>query len=168
MTAIEQGVVRDLRNRLYEHVHTLSLSFFHGERTGILASRIINDVQYVRSALAAGISNVVKESLVLLAALAWVFWASWELALIALLVLPPSVGLIVWIGRRMRHRSRRCRAPRRAAGRPARALANIRVVKSFRAEAFRPRASPAKTTRSTARSCACAARAMRPDRWPRR
>ncbi len=137
MTAIEQGVVRDLRNRLYQHVHTLSLSFFHGERTGILASRIVNDVQYVRSALAAGISNVVKESLVLLAALFWVFWASWKLALIALLVLPPSVGLIVWIGRRMRHRSEAMQGQlAELQGVLHETLSNIRVVKSFRAEEF--------------------------------
>ena len=137
MTAIEQGVVRDLRNRLYEHVHTLSLSFFHGERTGILASRIVNDVQYVRSALAAGISNVVKESLVLLAALFWVFWASWKLALIALLVLPPSVGLIVWIGRRMRRRSEAMQGQlAELQGVLHETLSNIRVVKSFRAEEF--------------------------------
>ena len=137
MTAIEQGVVRDLRNRLYQHVHTLSLSFFHGERTGILASRIVNDVQYVRSALAAGISNVVKESLVLLAALFWVFWASWKLALIALLVLPPSVGLIVWIGRRMRRRSEAMQGQlAELQGVLHETLSNIRVVKSFRAEEF--------------------------------
>ncbi|MEO6463628.1 MAG: ABC transporter transmembrane domain-containing protein, partial [Candidatus Eisenbacteria bacterium] len=132
MTAIEQGVVRDLRNRLYAHLHTLSLSFFHGERTGILASRILSDVQAVRSALAAGISNVVKESLVLLAALFWVFWVSWKLALIALLVLPPAVGLIVWIGQRMRRRSETMQE--RMADLSAvlyETLANIRVVKSF-------------------------------------
>lgn len=140
MTAIEQGVVRDLRNRLYAHLHTLSLSFFHGERTGILASRIINDVQFVRSALAAGISNVIKESLVLTAALCWVFWASWRLALIALIVLPPSVGLIVWIGRRMRRRSEAMQE--RMADLQAvlyETLANIRVVKSFHAERFEVR-----------------------------
>jgi subfamily B ATP-binding cassette protein MsbA len=140
MTALEQGVVRDLRNRLYAHLHTLSLSFFHGERTGILASRVIGDVQAVRSALAAGISNVVKESLVLLAALFWVFWASWKLALIALLVLPPSVGLIVWIGKRMRRRSEAVQE--RAADLFAvlhETLANIRVVKSFHAERFEVR-----------------------------
>ncbi len=137
MTALEQGVVRDLRNRLYAHLHTLSLSFFHGERTGLLASRVLGDVQSVRSALAAGISNVVKESLVLLAALLWVFWASWKLALIALLVLPPAVGLIVWIGRHMRRRSETMQE--RMADLSAvlyETLANIRVVKSFHAEGF--------------------------------
>ena len=137
MNAIEQGVVRDLRNRLYAHLHTLSLSFFHGERTGILASRVVADVQFVRSALAAGISNVIKESLVLLAALAWVFWASWRLALVALIVLPPSVFLIVWIGKRMRRRSEAMQE--RMADLSAvlhETLANIRVVKSFHAERF--------------------------------
>ena len=81
MIAVEQAVVRDLRNALVVHLHSLSLAFFHGERVGILASRIVNDVQLVRGALAAGISNVIKESLVLAAALFWVVWVSWKLAL---------------------------------------------------------------------------------------
>ena len=54
MVSVEQGVVRDLRNQLYGHLHSLSLQFFHGERTGQLISRLINDVQLVRGALAAG------------------------------------------------------------------------------------------------------------------
>jgi subfamily B ATP-binding cassette protein MsbA len=137
MTSVEQAVVRDLRNALYRHLHRLPLAFFHGERTGILASRIVNDVQFVRGALAAGISNVIKESLLLTVATFWVFWASWRLALVSLLILPPCVGLIVWIGRRMRRRSERMQE--RMAdlqGVLHETIANVRVVKAFHAEDF--------------------------------
>ncbi len=140
MVSVEQAVVRDLRNRLYAHLHRLPLAFFHGERTGILASRIVNDVQFVRSALAAGISNVVKESLVLTAALFWVFWASWQLALVSLLILPPCIGLVVWIGKRMRRRSEVMQE--RLADLQAvlhETLANIRVVKAFHTEEYENR-----------------------------
>jgi subfamily B ATP-binding cassette protein MsbA len=137
MIAVEQAVVRDLRNALVVHLHSLSLAFFHGERVGILASRIINDVQLVRGALAAGISNVIKESLVLAAALFWVVWVSWKLALVSLLILPPVVGIVVWIGHRMRRRSSAMQE--RMGDVQAvlhESLANIRVVKSFHAEAW--------------------------------
>ncbi len=140
MTKVEQAVVRDLRNALYRHLHRLPLAFFHGERTGILASRIVNDVQFVRGALAACISNVIKESLILLVALFWVFWASWKLALVSLLILPPCVGLIVWIGRRMRSRSETMQE--RMAdlqGVLHETIANVRVVKAFHAEDFETR-----------------------------
>ncbi|MEP7028124.1 MAG: ABC transporter ATP-binding protein, partial [Candidatus Eisenbacteria bacterium] len=135
MLSIEQGVVRDLRNQLVRHLHSLSLSFFHGERVGMLSSRIVNDVQQVRSALAAGVSNLFKESLVLVAGLFWVFWASWKLALVSLLILPPVVFMVVWIGRRMRRRSEATQE--RMADVQAvlhETLANVRVVKSFHAE----------------------------------
>jgi subfamily B ATP-binding cassette protein MsbA len=140
MTSVEQAVVRDLRNALYRHLHRLPLAFFHGERTGILASRIVHDVQFVRGALAAGISNVIKESLLLTVATAWVFWASWKLALVSLLILPPCVGLIVWIGRRMRRRSEAMQA-RMAdlTGVLYETIANVRVVKAFHAEEFEAR-----------------------------
>jgi ATP-binding cassette, subfamily B, bacterial MsbA len=137
MIAVEQAVVRDLRNALVVHLHSLSLAFFHGERVGILASRIVNDVQLVRGALAAGISNVIKESLVLAAALFWVFWVSWKLALVSLLILPPVLGIVVWIGHRMRRRSSAMQE--RMGDVQAvlhESLANIRVVKSFHAEAW--------------------------------
>jgi subfamily B ATP-binding cassette protein MsbA len=135
MISIEQGVVRDLRNALVRHLHSLPLAFFHGERVGILASRIVNDVQMVRGALAAGISNIIKESLLVLGALFWVFWVSWKLALVSLLILPPVIGIVVWIGRRMRSARARCR--RRMADLQAvlhETLANIRVVKAFHTE----------------------------------
>ena len=135
MISIEQGVVRDLRNALMSHLHSLSLAFFHGERVGILASRIVNDVQLVRGALAAGISNVIKESLLVLGALLWVFWVSWKLALVSLLILPPVIGIVVWIGRRIRARSGAMQE--RMADLQAvlhETLANTRVVKAFHAE----------------------------------
>jgi subfamily B ATP-binding cassette protein MsbA len=137
MISIEQGVVRDLRNALMTHLHSLSLAFFHGERVGILASRIVNDVQLVRGALAAGIANVIKESLLVVAALLWVFWASWKLALVSLLILPPVIGTVVWIGRRMRTRSSAMQE--RMADLQAvlhETLANIRVVKAFHTESW--------------------------------
>jgi len=135
MISIEQGVVRDLRNALVRHLHSLPLAFFHGERVGILASRIVNDVQMVRGALAAGISNIIKESLLVVGALFWVFWVSWKLALVSLLILPPVIGIVVWIGRRMRKRSSAMQE--RMADLQAvlhETLANIRVVKAFHTE----------------------------------
>ena len=89
MVSIEQGVIRDLRSALYAHLQELSLSFFHGRRSGMLVSRVTNDMEYLRAALASSISNLVKHGLTLLGALTWVFVTSWQLALLSLLVVPP-------------------------------------------------------------------------------
>ena len=81
MVSVEQAAIRDLRSRLFAHLHTLPLGFFHAKRTGMLVSRFTNDLEYLRASLAAGISNLIKDSLTLIACLIWVFVASWKLAL---------------------------------------------------------------------------------------
>src|SRR3989475_4258627 len=132
---VEQAVVRDLRNELYAHLHDLSLSFFHSRRTGALLSRLTNDISLVRGALAAGFSNVVKSVLLLAVCLFWIFWTSWRLALLSLIVIPPSLFLIVWLGKKLRRRS--TITQERMADLNAilsETLGGIRVVKAFSME----------------------------------
>ncbi|HXF58712.1 MAG TPA: ABC transporter transmembrane domain-containing protein, partial [Candidatus Saccharimonadales bacterium] len=134
---VEQAVVRDLRNELYAHLHDLSLSFFHTRRTGALLSRLTNDIALVRGALAAGFSNLIKSALLLTVCLFWIFWTSWRLALLSLLVIPPSLALIVWLGRKLRRRS--TITQERMADLNAilsETLGGIRVVKAFSMEEF--------------------------------
>jgi ABC-type multidrug transport system fused ATPase/permease subunit len=102
---VEQAVVRDMRNEVYSHLHQLSLSFFHSRRAGALLSRLTNDIALIRGALAAGFSNLIKSGLLLAVCLFWIFWTSWRLALISLIVIPPSIFLIVWLGKKLRRRS---------------------------------------------------------------
>ncbi len=137
---IEQAVVRDLRNEVYGHLHQLSLSWFHARRSGALTSRLTNDIALVRGALAAGFSNLVKSILLLAVCLFWIFWTSWKLALLSFLVLPPSLLLIVWLGKKLRRRS--TITQERMADLNAilqETLSGIRVVKAFSMEGFEQR-----------------------------
>ncbi len=137
LNRIEQAVVRDLRVRLFTHLNTLSLDFFHRRRAGTLISRIMNDVGLVRGALTAGVFISVREGLTLLACLFWVFWVSVPLALVSLIVVPPSALLIVALGRKLRRSSRR--AQERMADLTAilqEAISGMRVVKAFAMERF--------------------------------
>ena len=140
MVSIEQAVIRDLRGELFDHLHTLPLAFFHSKRTGMLVSRITNDLEYLRASLAAGISNLIKDSLMLIVCLAWVFVASWKLALFSLVVLPPVALALVAIGRKMRKRS--AQAQDRMADLTSRlqeTIVGARVVKAFGMEDFESR-----------------------------
>jgi len=85
----------------------LSLSFFHARRTGTLISRVTNDVEYLRNALASGVSTMGKDALTLIGALSLALYASWRLTLLALLVIPAAGLLLGRIGRSMRRRSAR-------------------------------------------------------------
>ena len=137
MASIEQAAIRDLRSNLYAHLHRLSLSFYHGRRTGTLISRITNDVEYLRASLASGISNLVKDGLTLMGCMVWVFRLSWVLALLSFLVLPPIAFILVLIGRKMRKRS--TLAQERMAditGILQETFAGVRVVKAFGTEGF--------------------------------
>jgi len=140
MVSVEQGVVRDLRAGLHGHIQDLSLSFFHGRRTGALVSRVTNDMEYLRAALASSISNLVKDGLTLLGAMVWIFVTSWQLALLSLLIVPPVTLALAIIGRKMRKRSRQ--AQERMADMTAllqESIAGVRVVKAFGMEDFERR-----------------------------
>src|SRR6185436_19252743 len=104
---VEQAAIRDLRNDLHRQLQRLSLSFFHARRTGTLISRVSNDVEYLRNALASGVSTMGKDVLTLVGALSLALYASWRLTLLALLVIPAAGLLLGRIGRSMRRRSAR-------------------------------------------------------------
>jgi len=99
---VEQGVIMDLRNKLYSHFHLLPLEYFHGQRTGVLISRITNDITLVRGAVANGFAETLRQVFLLLVYLFLVFWASWKLAMIALLLFPPAMLIIGKFGQKVR------------------------------------------------------------------
>jgi subfamily B ATP-binding cassette protein MsbA len=137
---VEQAVIRDLRNEVYAHLQTLSLSFFHSRRTGALLSRLTNDIALVRGALAAGFSNLIKSSLLLAVCLFWIFWTSWRLALMSLIVVPLSLVLIVWLGKKLRRRSNITQEKMADLNAILQeTLTGIRVVKAFAMEGFEQR-----------------------------
>jgi len=140
MVSVEQAAIRDIRSQLYAHLHRLSLSFHHGRRSGALISRVTNDVEYLRASLAAGISNLVKDSLTLAGCLFWVFFVSWKLALLSLIILPPAALSLVIIGRKMRKRSSQAQERMgELTGILQETLAGARVVKAFGMEGFEQR-----------------------------
>jgi subfamily B ATP-binding cassette protein MsbA len=98
---VEQGVIRDFRDEIYRKYHQLPLSFFHGRKAGELISRVTNDVTLVRGAVGYGLADLIK-NLFLFYFLALALWASWRMALAALIVFPPSLFLITLLGRKLR------------------------------------------------------------------
>src|SRR5262249_60990365 len=102
---VGQAAMRDLRRRLFAHLQSLPLAYFHARRSGEVVSRLTNDVEALRASLAAGISNLLKDGLTFVGCLVWVFAASWRLALVSCVIVPPAAWALVAIGRRMRKRS---------------------------------------------------------------
>ena len=66
MAYVEQRMMMDIRNKLYAHLHNLSLGYFTNERVGNLISRITNDVNIVNSGISATFVTLIKEPLLIL------------------------------------------------------------------------------------------------------
>lgn len=108
MSRVSQNIIRRLRNRLYDHIQDLSLSFFHKEKTGTLMSRVTNDVSVIKAMVSSLITTSVKDCFTLIGLVVVIFYQIWELALFAFLVLPLAFYPIVSLGRKVRRVSTKC------------------------------------------------------------
>jgi subfamily B ATP-binding cassette protein MsbA len=102
MSSIGLRIVTNLRNQLYEQIQKQSLSFFAEHPTGLLMSRITNDVQSVQTASSEAITALVKDTFMLISLVGVIFYTDWKLALIAMVVFPLTIYPISRFGKKMR------------------------------------------------------------------
>ncbi len=108
MNYVGQKIIKRIRDDLYSHIQVLSLSFFARNRTGILMSRITNDVGLVKMMVSDAITGVLKDFFTIICLLFVVFYRDWKLAFLAIIIFPIAVIPIVKFGRRMRRARTRC------------------------------------------------------------
>ncbi|WP_375387028.1 ABC transporter ATP-binding protein [uncultured Amnibacterium sp.] len=85
---IGNGVTASLRQRLFSRLQEMELGFFTRTRTGVIQSRLANDVGGVANVLSNTVSSVVGNTVTVIAAFVAMFLLSWQLALIAIVLLP--------------------------------------------------------------------------------
>jgi len=132
---VSLGVEYDLRNRMYQHLHALELSFFDSQQTGQLMSRATVDLQSVRFFLGYGLIFILQAALAILIAAAVMLALDPGLALVALAPTP----FVIWVSFRYGRRNRPAtqEVQQRIAELTAEAEENIggvRVVKAFAQE----------------------------------
>ncbi len=98
-TVVGQRVMQDLRNRLFEHLQSMSLRFFTATRTGELQSRLQNDVGGVQNVVTNTASSVLSNVVTVLSTVAAMLILSWQLTLLALGIIPLFVYLTYRVGR---------------------------------------------------------------------
>ena len=132
---IRTGVLRDLRQQLYNKVTRLPIGYFTEERKGDIMSRMTNDVNEVEASIMSTVDILFKNPLMILIYLIMLFLISWQLTLFALILLPVAGLLIGRIGRSLKRTS--------TLGQEQTAdiltqieetLGGLRVVKAFNAE----------------------------------
>ena len=132
---VSLGVEYDLRNRMYEHLHSLELGFFDSQQTGQLMSRATVDLQSVRFFLGYGLIFMLQSALTIVIAAAVMFAVAPGLAAVALAPTPFVIWIAFRYGRRNRPASQEVQ--QRIAELTAEAEENIggvRVVKAFAQE----------------------------------
>ena len=102
MSYVGQSIVAHLRQQLYDHLQRLPLSFFDRMPTGLLMSRVTNDVNLVQGAVSNAITGLLKDPLTLVGLLAVMFIRDWQLSLISMVVLPFAFFPVVKFGRMLR------------------------------------------------------------------
>jgi len=102
MATISQRVLRDLRERLFVHLQSLSLSYFDRHPHGELMSRLTNDLDVLNRVLSQQVTQTVSGLLTLVGILVMMFVINFWLALASMIVFPIMVLFVGWVGRRTR------------------------------------------------------------------
>ena len=110
---IGEGLIYDLRNEVFQHVQRQPIAFFTRTQTGSLVSRLNSDVIGAQQALTSTLASVVSNIISLALVLATMFYLSWQVTVVALVLLPVFILPARRIGRRMQRLHPRADATRR-------------------------------------------------------
>jgi ATP-binding cassette, subfamily B, bacterial MsbA len=102
MTRVGQRVITDVQTALYARLIRADLAYFNANPSGLLISRLMNDVGLLRSAAANVLTGIGKDAVTVVFLVGVMFYQDWALALLAFFVFPLAIRPIVAIGRRMR------------------------------------------------------------------
>ena len=103
---VGQKVVTDLRNEMFDRIMRLPSAYFDRMTTGNLMSKFSYDTLQVTTAATTALTTIVKDTLVIIGLLGFLFYTNWYLSLIALTVGPMIVGIVRLLAQRLRRMSR--------------------------------------------------------------
>jgi subfamily B ATP-binding cassette protein MsbA len=137
MNFVGLRVVADIREKLYNHLQDLSLSFFTKMPTGILISRITNDVNLIQASVSNVVTALLKDVFTIVALTGVIFYRNWKLALFGLLVFPIAVIPITQFSKRLRKFSRKSQQRMGSITTLLHeTITGIRIVKAFTMEEY--------------------------------
>ncbi|NIO17344.1 MAG: ATP-binding cassette domain-containing protein [Deltaproteobacteria bacterium] len=107
MAWVGQRVIRDIRDLLYSHLQTLSLSFFINNPTGVLMARITNDVSLMQNAVSNALTGIIKDFFAVIFLIGVIFYRDSKLAVVAMVLFPLAFLPILKFSKKMRQTSGR-------------------------------------------------------------
>ncbi|MBQ9400552.1 MAG: ABC transporter ATP-binding protein [Bacteroidales bacterium] len=135
MVPIRTGVVKDMRMQLYRKILSLPIGFFSQERKGDIIARMSGDVQEVETSITSTLDMLIKNPILIIFYLGWLFVMSWQLTLFTIIFAPVVLLVMSAIGRRLKADSTEAQGFwSDTMSQVEETLGGLRVIKAFLAE----------------------------------
>ena len=132
---IRTGIVRDIRNQIYQKINSLSLSFFSEERKGDIIARMSGDVQEVENSIMSSLDMLFKNPILILFYFITLICISWQLTLFTILFVPPFGWFMGVVGKKLKSHSIEAQALwSDTMSMVEETLGGLRIIKAFCAE----------------------------------
>ncbi len=132
---IRTGVVRDIRNQLYQKITALPLGFFSEERKGDIIARMSGDVQEIESSIMSSLDMLFKNPILIIAYFTTLVIISWQLTLFTIVFVPLMGWLMGYIGRKLKQNSVKAQSLwSDTMSVVEETLGGLRIIKAFNAE----------------------------------
>ncbi len=132
---IRTGVVRDMRNMLYNKITSLSLSFFSEERKGDIIARMSGDVQEVENSIMSSLDMLFKNPILIVAYLVTLIVISWQLTIFTIIFAPIFTWFMGFVGRKLKAKSILAQSLwSDTMSQVEETLGGLRIIKAFNAE----------------------------------
>jgi subfamily B ATP-binding cassette protein MsbA len=140
MTLVESGMVRDLRDKVFEKLSKLSLDYYYDRKSGHLLSRLTNDVNQVNGTLTSSIMTIIGQPVQMIIFLTTMILMNVKMTIVALLIAALSMYLVKLFGstfKKMAHRLQQLQGDILSVAQEM--ISGIKVVKSFGMEGYEVR-----------------------------
>jgi len=132
---IRTGVVRDIRNQLYQKINALSLGFFSEERKGDIIARMSGDVQEIEGSIMASLDMLFKNPILIISYFAALVITSWQLTLFTIIFVPLFGWFMGLVGRKLKAQSIEAQSLwSDTMSQVEETLGGLRIIKAFCAE----------------------------------
>ena len=132
---IRTGVVRDIRNQLYQKINALPLGFFSEERKGDIIARMSGDVQEVESSIMSSLDMLFKNPILIIVYFSTLLFVSWQLTLFTIVFVPIFGWFMGMVVRKLKQKSIKAQALwSDTMSQVEETLGGLRIIKAFCAE----------------------------------
>ena len=132
---IRTGVVRDIRNQLYQKINALSLGFFSEERKGDIIARMSGDVQEIENSIMASLDMLFKNPILIISYFIALIVTSWQLTLFTIIFVPIFGWFMGFVGRKLKAQSIEAQGLwSDTMSQVEETLGGLRIIKAFCAE----------------------------------